>query len=719
MKWLTPFFCFLTFATIISAYTISGKISEKKGNPIPAAHIYLPSEQTGTTADIDGNYTIDVGPGVHKFEISALGYLNIDTSFNVSGDKVIDFIMHSQAMVGDVVVVSASRIEQSILDTPISTTVAKGDILSARATAGMDDAMKYIPGITMNKYQISIRNSSGYSQGCGSRVAMLIDGVPVTSGDTGEIKWDALPTNAVSQVEIVKGAGSALYGSGALGGVVNIVTLKPSKIFDGSGKSVELKVFSKFGAYDKPHWDDWVWTNRTLTLKGGGFLWGKKIGKTSYLATADMTQSDSYRQNDDFFRGKSFLKLHHDISDNRSITTFVNLAYEDRGSYFEWRSPEEALLSVVGRENDRVWSSKAFGALIYKGDNPAKHLFFQGKLYDIFNNWSSRIFNVNTQENEQEASKGNKIGADAQLIFTWNKQIISGGGEFSFLNNTSVTFGDHYGWGGAVYIQDELSYFHPLVIDLGGRFDLFWIDSSSTDFFIGVSPKVSAIYHITEHIAAHANLSSGFRIPNMAELFTRTNAGGVLRVEPNPDLEPEQGYTSEAGFNMANDKYILTCAAFYNFYSDMIEPTPIYGTLVKFTNFRRVQIYGAEISGNTRIGRLNFNGGYMFTSSTDMDSGDKLPYRPDHSVTLSAGYAVIDSLTLGADFRYKSKIGYGLYKADLVVDQKVLDLYSRWRIGPIAVSARVNNALNYNYTEIERNIAPIRHYVLSLEYDVF
>ena len=719
MKRLFPLFIVGIFTALVSAYTISGTISEKNGDPIPAAHIFLPSEKIGTAADIDGKYSLEVPPGVHRFKITALGYQDIDTSFVVSGDKVINFIMRSQAMVGDVVVVSASRIEQNILDTPISTTVAKGDVLAERTTAGMDDAIKYIPGVTMNKYQISIRNSSGYSQGCGSRVAMLIDGVPVTAGDTGEIKWDALPTNAVSQVEVVKGAGSALYGSGALGGVVNIVTMKPSKIFDSSGKTVQLKIFSKFGVYDKPHWDDWVWTNRTLTLKGGGFLWGKKIGKTSYLATADINQSDGYRQDDDFFRGKSFMKFHHDISDNRSITGFLNLAYEDRGSFFEWRSPEQALLTAVGRENDRVWSSKAFGALIYRGDTPAKHLFFNGKIYNIFSNWKSRIFNVNTQENEQEASTGNKIGADAQLIFTWNKQIISGGGEFSFVNNTSVTFGDHIGWGGAVYIQDELSYFHPLILNIGGRFDLFWVDSSSTDFFIGASPKISAIYHITEHSSFHANISSGFRIPTMAELFTRTNAGGVLRVEPNPDLEPERGYTCETGLSFANDKYILTGTAFYNFYSDMIEPTPIYGTLVKFTNYQRVQIYGVEISGDTKIGRLSLSGGYMFTSSKDMDSGDKLPYRPDNSLTLSAGYAIMDNLTFGADFRYKSPVEYALYKADLVVPQKVLDLYTRWNIGHFSISARVNNALNYNYTEIERNIAPIRHYVFSVGYDVF
>ncbi|RKZ34831.1 hypothetical protein DRQ33_01275 [bacterium] len=710
---------FVFFCGTIMGYTINGRISSPTGEAIPAAHIYLPAEKTGTTADIEGYYTLEIGPGVHKFKVTAVGFRDIDTSLTISGDRELNFVMQSEAMIGDIVVVAASRVEQSILDTPVSTTVASGDILAERATTDIKDAIEHIPGVSINKYQISIRNSSGYSQGCGSRVTMLIDGVPVIAGDTGEIKWDALPTNAVSQVEVVKGAGSALYGSGSIGGTVNIVTKKPSKIISGANPNGELKIFSKLGVYDEPVWEEWNWTNKTLTLKNVGFLWGSKTTNSYYLATADITQSDGYRQGDDFIRGKSFLKYNHKFSDYKSITTFLNLGYEDRASYFQWESPKKALNTEPGRENDRVWSSKVFGALIYEDDIPSRHLFFTGKLYDIFSNWNSKIYNTDTEQYELEASRGNKIGADAQLIFTWDKQLISGGGEFAFMNNTSVTFGDHIGWGGAIFIQDEISYIHPVVFNIGGRFDLFWVDSANTDFFIGISPKSSIIYHLTENLTLRANLSSGFRIPTMAELFTRTNAGGIIRVEPNPDLEPERGYTTELGMSYAKNQYIFTGALFYNLYQNMIEPRPIYGFVFQFKNYHKVRIYGGEITGNLELGRLNLSGGYMFTSSVDLETDEKLPYRPDHSVTASMGYSIWDNLTLGTDFRYKSKPKYALFTNSPAVDKKVVDFYAKWVLGAFNISARVNNAFNYNYTEIENNIAPIRHFVLSLDYRVF
>jgi len=692
-------------------YKINGQVYDENGESIPAAHIFLPHESIGASADIDGNYSLEVGPGVHTFRTSAIGYAQIDTTFAVSGSKKVDFILPSKALVADPVIVTTSRVEQRLLDAPITTTVADGDIVESQVTIDIADALRQIPGITMNKYQISIRNSSGFSQGAGSRVAMLIDGVPVLAGDTGEIKWDALPTKALNQIEVVKGAGSSLYGSGALGGVVNIVTKTPAKN--------ELKVFGKLGVFDEPFYEQWDWTDKTLMIKNAGFLWGYKRTEAVYLATAEITASDGYREGDDFIRSKSFMKMRYDISSNKSLTAFGNIAYEDRASYFQWKSPEEALSTEEGRMDDRVWSSKAFGALIYRGDAPKRHLFLTTRIYNSFNNFYSHIFNTQADTNEIQASRSNKAGADAQIMFTWGKNIFNSGAELSLATNVSEMFGDRLGYGGAVFFQDEFSMLHPLVLNGGIRLDMFMVDSAAADYFMGFSPKVSAIYHTHENSAVRCNFSSGFRIPTMAELFTRTNAGGILRVQPNPDLEPEQGYTAEIGANFVKNGFLIDGAVFYNYYSEMIEAQPIYGTLVEFQNIREVEIYGTEITGKFHWQRIYLSANYLYTNSTDLETKDRLPYRPDHSINFSAGYNLLKNLTIGADYIYKSERDYGLFRGDAKVPIKVIDLYARYSIGSMQFTTRINNATNYNYTEVERNLAPIRHLMLSAEYSIF
>ncbi|MCD6418362.1 TonB-dependent receptor [bacterium] len=724
MKKTIVYFTILFYSVIsvpASGYLVGGKIVDEHREPIPAAHIYIPDRNIGASADLDGKYLLSIPDGkqnssikdVH-FQITAVGYSQKDTFLTLVSDTTIDVVLKSQALVADPVVVSASRMEQRLLDTPITTSVASGDAIETRATNGIDDAIRYLPGITMNKYQISIRNSSGFSQGAGSRVAMMIDGVPVLAGDTGEIKWDALPSSAINQVEVVKGAGSSMYGSGALGGAINIITKIP--------KSRMLKLWTKVGAYDEPHWEQWRWSDKIRTLKSAGFQWGDKLSSLAYIITGDFAQNDGYRENDDYIRAKSFSKLHWDISPNRAISAFIDAAYEDRGSYFKWKSQTYALEAQDSTENDRVWSSKLFSAITYRGDSPKRHFFFNTKLYNSFNNWESKIYNTDADSFEQESSISDKIGLDAQTMFTWKKQLLTIGAELSLAANKSVTFGNHIGAGGAIFSQDEISILHPLVINTGLRFDIFWVDSASLDYFLGASPKLSAIYHINEHSAARIGVSSGFRIPTMAELFTRTNAGGILRVEPNPDLKPEQGYTAEFGANYIRDGLLIDGAVFYNFYSDMIEPVQQIDVgsvdLVKFENLRQVQIYGTELTAKWSWKRLKLSGNYLYTDSRDLDTDEKLPYRPDHSITLSGTYNLLDNLSFTADWRYKSEYEYVINTADVKVPQKVLDLQTRYKFHHFTFTFRVNNVMNYNYVEVEENLAPIRHYVLKIEADI-
>ena len=123
----------------------------------------------------------------------------------------------------DDVVISASKYEQKLGDVPVSMAVIKPALIENKATRDAQAIVEQVPGVQINENQVSIRGS-GWSYGAGSRVLVMVDGMPMLAGDANDIKWSAIPLENISQIEILKGASSVLYGSSALNGVINIRT---------------------------------------------------------------------------------------------------------------------------------------------------------------------------------------------------------------------------------------------------------------------------------------------------------------------------------------------------------------------------------------------------------------------------------------------------------------------------------------------------------------
>jgi len=705
---------FLTLAVILSLafsqqgkVTISGKVTDTDGNPIVGVNIYIPKKPIGTATNIDGKYSLTIPMGTNKLVISAVGYETKDTTITVFKDTHINFVLKKEAIKASPVIVTASRTKQKLLEAPISVSVESSDALKVHSVSSLEDAVRYLPGVSVTSHQISVRNVTGFAYGVGSRVIVMIDGVPVLSGDTGEIKWDALPISAVKQVELVKGAGSTMYGSGAVAGVLNIITQTPEK--------QDLTVTAKLGIYDKPYWKQWIWTEKALKFGTLSLTYSRKSGSIGYLASASYSASDGYRENDDFKRGKIFAKVESEILKSSRFSMFVDLAYEDRAGYFEWKSQSEALRTQPGRESDRVWSSKIYASASLSGHTKLLAGVYKLTLSNNFNNWESRIYNTVTGEHETESSRSNSTSLDFQLNKFFGEHYLSSGGTITYSAVDAITFGRHYGFGGAVFVADEFKRFHPLTLRGAFRFDAFMVDSATSGTFAGLSPQIAATYKISDRSFLRASLSSGFRIPTMAELFTSTSAGGILRVIPNPSLKPERGYTTEIGANYITKNFYGDIALFYNRFSDMIEPIPIAGTIVQFCNLRKTRVYGLEVNLKAKVKRLEVMANYLLSDARDVERDEKLPYRPKNTLKLGFQLMLLKNLILSADWRYKSKFEYGYYKADPKVETKVLDIEARYKLPRATVSFRVNNALNYNYVEIERNLAPIRHFILSLE----
>src|SRR3989454_8642453 len=189
------------------------------------------------------------------------------------------------------VVVTAGKRSQLLDQVVTSVALVQDSELARRAVNTVDEAVDKAPGVQLLNGQVNIRGSTGYVQGLGARVLLLVDGVPANEGDRGGINWDMLPVDQVERVEIVKGAGSTLYGSAALGGVVNLITREIQA-------GLDARVRGTAGSYANP--PDTIWRFRDYTGAQEGLDVTGSYGGGPLRAplTAGGRHSDGYPEQD-------------------------------------------------------------------------------------------------------------------------------------------------------------------------------------------------------------------------------------------------------------------------------------------------------------------------------------------------------------------------------------------------------------------------------------
>ncbi len=718
-------------------YTIEGTITDENGDPLPGANIIVTGTAKGASTNLDGDYFIHGLPaGTYEFKVSMMGYESTAQDVTVVDDQKVSFRLLPKAFVSQPVIVTASRTEQRLQDSPVSTTVMESDEIAERNYMSIDEAVRFVGGVTMSDDQVSIRNSTGYAKGVGARVLLMVDGVPLLAGDTGEIKWDAIPIGQIEQMEVVKSAGGALYGSNAMGGVINFITKKPEK-------SAGYKISTEFGMWDKPAYEAWEWSDKSRIFHRVAIEHSRKIGDVGMLFNLEEKHDDSYRQADRFDRGQLFSKVSWNLKQAQKINFMLNVAYEDRGSGLAWKSQAEALEVDSTALNDRVYSQKTQFNVVYDGSSDGGKRYWNIKGYTNYYYYDSYI--ADGSENMDRLFSGSlRSGVDGQYtLVPFDGHRITSGAELNHSAIDANMFGQRSGLGGAIYTQDEITAFKPLIATLGLRGDIFHVnakDDYEGETYGQLNPKLGLVYRVSDDIAVRSNVGTGFRIPTMAELFSELRAAGLVAVQPNPSLEAEQVYSAEAGANWFKGGQSIDLAVFNNWYTNMIEATPTgVGNQVQFMNIADAKIFGIETGLNWNMGdvtkwifndrvvdilrRANFSANYMFTKAVNVTETDSvgetvyLPYRPEHSVMLSAVIDYWKHANFIVDARYNSETKFALYPSDETVDQRVINMTNKFFYKDITLQLKVSNLLNWHYLEIDRNIAPIRNYSISVSYD--
>ena len=698
-------------------------INREDSLSLVGANITLGGTVLGTSTDSKGNFSLQNVPvGRYPLSVSLVGFQRKtfrDVAVNAGETTRLAIQLEPEAILTAPVIVTASRREQSLQEAPASVTVIDDKTISDRNTVTLDEALRYVPGVNVTQSQVNIRGSTGYSYGVGSRVLLLVDGLPMLSGDTGEIIWESIPVSEIDRVEVVKGAGSALYGSNALGGVINIIP----KI---SAEQPETRVRVYGGTYERPKYSTWQWSDESRTLSGIQASHEQQLGGVSMTLTGSRTLNDGYRRNDYWKRWNGSARLSYDISPFRSMAVSFSVLDQARGNFLYWKDLDHALEPAADQADESVRSLRWNLGGSYK-HFVSERMSFTARVIWFRSKWDDNISSASAPNGSHSTS--DFATGEVQVTDEISDENLLIAGISGSLNDVDAEtiFGKHSGKGAALYAQDEIKLHESVRLTLGGRFDDQHIEN--VEDFNQLNPKVGLLYTPEPLTTFRLSAGRGFRVPSMAELFTTSAAAGVT-IAPNPGLQPERSWSFEAGVSHDfNGQVRADFSLFRNEFWDMIEPT--FGTdgIVHFQNITRARIHGAELTLNVNsFNKLLLSQvSYTYVYPQDISKDDILKYRPRHLFSVSS-QLVLPPVQFGADFRYLSRIEriddefvlLGIIpRGDERVPIAVADVRvsADWSFAglPVTSAFLVNNLFQYYYVELIGNIAPTRNYVFTLE----
>lgn len=721
---------------------VTGTVTDTAGAAVREARVralapgaeprLLASAQTST----DGTYRLDAVPsGRVILDVRIIGYLpGIDTIDVAPGATVRhDLRLQLSPITLSPTIVTAAKRSQLLDQAITSVSLVSRTQIAGRAVNTIDEAVDKAPGVQFIDGQVNIRGSSGFVEGLGSRVLLLLDGVPANQGDRGGINWDLVPVDEVQRVEVVKGAGSALYGSAAFGGVVNLIT---REVPDG----IHARIRATGGMFANPPDPVWRFRDYTGTQDGGDLTGSYGEGPVHAELSGGARHSDGYRQQD--------REDHWQVTSRGSWrpdrATLVNLSGAWASDQYQvpepWCSAGECADSgqalqpfriAAGDSGDRTRSDKGyFTALVTR--TPSERIAWSARASWFRTHFTDFYPNRTGPLGPSDFSVGNRYGLEGRVVSRRDtSQAVTFGAEATrsdarsniFSGGTPGSIGSHNQDEYAAYGEAE-QVLGPVRLTAGARGDFLAIDGASLTAF--VSPRLGVVWPMRSG-SWRASLGRAYRAPSIAERFVTTYVFG-FPVLPNPSLRAEDGWSGEVGRSWEPLSWLRGDGAF--FWTEarhLVEPV-VDSLGIQFQNLQRARLTGLDLNATASpFDRFAATLAYQFlyarelshdtTTASGRTPERPLLYRPRHLLTLSADYRWLQ-LGVGADWRYSSRFEGKdpIFPSDTRLDERVLDLRASWTTGPLEAHLKVANALNYIYNLAPRVLEPVRTTTITLTY---
>lgn len=605
---------FLFFANMISAQQLNVKgsvFSDADGSALIGATIY--SSVDTVVSDLNGEFSLLVSLNSPTIRTSYIGFEDRVTRIEVGNPEVkVSLILSSNIL--ETAVISASMIEQNIAESTVSIEVLKPEIISNTNSQSLDETLNLLPGVEIIDGQASIRGGSGYAYGAGSRVLLLIDGIPALQPDAGFPSWNDIALENIAQVEVVKGASSALYGSSALNGVINVRYAQP-------GSEPETKASFNYTSFGEPKDLRSKWWDARPSAFGANILRKQKFKKYDLVAGLQYYQLESFRKETYQRRGRIILNNRYRFKDRTTLGLNVIGNLSDNSSFIFWENAlRGSYKPFAGTEVVSFNNRWIFDPYITHYDKTGNKHRFQGRIFYTDNGAANGLdnFSLLRYGEYQFQAKIKKLDLIVTTGITGTTTNIDAG-----LYGGAQYFSSNAG----AYFQMDKSIGNRLKLSFGGRYeynslrnseinvdDGNFTESVGAGFVQEGKPvfRFGANYRIGSATFVRTSFGQGYRFPTIAEKFTTVGLAS-FRIFTNADLQSETGWSSEIaikqGLKLGQLYAFIDIAGFWSEYNEMMEflltgKNGVFG--FQSTNIGDTRIRGLDSNFTGKFGTKKF-----------------------------------------------------------------------------------------------------------------
>ena len=639
---------FLSFI-YAQGFDFSGKvISNSTLIPIADVNIFIQGTELGTASNEDGLFKFsEIQSSKYILIVSAIGYKDQYLEISLNRD-LLDFSIQLEeesvlakalSVVGrfpskHIPYLTKNISNQDIIDNDYQT---MSELF--RNVGGVDVQMAHNNGRNAN---FSIRGSSDYKPGgYNNRVLVLLDGFQISMPYSGSIDWNGMPLDFLDRVEVVKGPVSSLYGQNSMGGIINLVTKNYSQEFLNS--KVTLGSFNK---------------------KDINIGMNNIYNNISYTTLLQYKKGDGHRFNAQYEQNNFYTKIYNkekefsvSLMANRSLNGQPGFSVEERPTLISYRlsDRDSVYLQLFKKQN------------LNNNDN----LVYSASINHFYTHYQDRS---DTPEDESQDDTfyndtSLNLRTEYQKLFNDKSYLIVGADiivEESDISIYKDIYSNPMQLTAGVFVQNRLVLNKKLLLGVGLRVDYRLIDRGniySNKAFSNVSPKINLSYKQDSYSTWNFALSKGFRSPSLSEMFLQYASDYGLYTQGNPDLEPEQLYGLDIGYDRSNLSDIsFSVDTFYYVYEDMIDF--VYGLPVVARNRSDISSCGLETNINYKLNdNLSINAGYTYLRVNDLNDIDPILYRPKHKLVSGVKHTK-GKVSNVISMRYQSEQDYQDFLSD-------------------------------------------------------